>query len=83
MVGELRKCTSLALRFHRATLGVGRPAAQPAYTFRIRAAAKEGIRARLHQVFGYSHQTLFHDYPGFAEHGMSHLKTEPPRDQGN
>jgi hypothetical protein len=75
---EVRRCTCLAFRFHRARAREGRPADKPAYTFRISAAAKEGIRARLHQVFGYSHQTLFHDYPGFAEHGTPDLKTAPP-----
>ena len=57
--------------------GVGKKG-QPAYTFRITATAKRDIRERLGKVFAYSHQTMFPDYPGFAEYGMPLLRTSPP-----
>ena len=81
-IDSVRRCTSLPIRMHKADPeagGVG-VEGQPAYTFRIKAAAKPGIRERLDRVFGYTHQTMFPDYPGFAEHGMPHLLSEPPGD---
>lgn len=79
-IDEVRRCTSVALRIHKAEPeggGVGE-AGQPAYTFRIKSDAKADIRERLRRVFGYSHETLFPDYPGFAEYGTPLLKTSPP-----
>jgi hypothetical protein len=79
-VDEVRRCTSLPLRMHKADPAGGGVGAtgQPAYTFRINAAAKADIRDRLGKVFAYSHQTIYPDYPGFAEFGMSHLANQPP-----
>lgn len=79
-IGDVRRCTSLPLRFHKAEPeagGVGR-GGQPAFTFRITAAAKRDIRERLTTVFGYSHGTIYPDYPGFAEFGTPRLKDRPP-----
>jgi hypothetical protein len=70
------------LRFHKAEPqagGVG-SGGQPAFTFRITAAAKKEIRDRLTTVFGYSHATIYPDYPGFAEFGTPLLRDEPPRE---
>jgi hypothetical protein len=72
---EVRQCISIPLRFHKADPEAGGvPAAggQPAYTFRIRAAAKSEIRTRLAELFGYTHRTIYPDYPGYATHGMQH-----------
>jgi hypothetical protein len=78
---DVRRCISIPLRFHKAdpTAG-GVPAAtgQPAYTFRIRSAAKEEIRQRLAELFGYTHRTIYPDYPGFARNSMHHLRTRAP-----
>jgi hypothetical protein len=78
-IDQVRRCTSLALRFHRidAEGGPGRPGEQPAFTFRIPAAAKPEIRARLRDLFGYDHSTIYRDYPGFAQFGAPNLKSAP------
>jgi hypothetical protein len=78
---DVRRCISIPLRFHKADPEAGGvPAAggQPAYTFRIKASAKAEIRRRLGELFGYTHRTIYPDYPGFARHAMEHLHTEPP-----
>lgn len=80
-MADVRSCTSIPLRFHKADPEAGGvPAAggQPAYTFRIRASAKHKIRQRLAELFGYEHLTIYPDYPGFARHSMHHLRTQPP-----
>jgi hypothetical protein len=51
---------------------------QPAYTFRIKAEAKPDIRRRLTDLFGYTHETIYPDYPGFATFATGHLGTRPP-----
>jgi hypothetical protein len=79
-IGEVRRCTSLPLRFHKVDPqagGVGREG-QPAYTFRITAAAKLDIRERLRTLFGYQHATIYPDFPAFAEFGNPRLRTKPP-----
>lgn len=76
-VDDVRRCTSLPLRVHKAEPGGGgvRADGQPVYTFRIKSAAKKDIRNRLRQVFAYAHETIYPDYPGFADFGMPHLAT--------
>lgn len=79
-IGKVRRCVSLPLRFHKADPeggGVG-PEGQPAFTFRITATAKRDIRERLTTVFGYSHGTIYPDYPGFAEFGTPLLADTSP-----
>jgi len=78
-IDDVRRCTSLPLRFHEVE-----PAAleaeeegQPAFTFRIAASAKQEIRERLKTVFGYSYETIYPDYPGFAEFGTPELRSRP------
>ncbi|WP_022930013.1 FRG domain-containing protein [Patulibacter americanus] len=68
---DVRRGTSLPLRLHKADPkagGVGAGGA-PAYTFRIVSAAKPAIRKRLEGLFGYTHQTIYPDLPGFAQYG--------------
>jgi hypothetical protein len=78
---NVRRCTSLHLRMHKADpKGGGVPkTGAPAYTFRIAATAKAEIRERLEAMFGYSHKTIYPDFPGFATFGTD-LPTLPPRD---
>jgi hypothetical protein len=73
---NVRRSISLPLRLHKAEPEAGGVPAggQPAYTYRIKAPAKAEIRARLGQVFGYTHRTIYPDYPGFAEFGVPSLK---------
>jgi FRG domain len=80
-LNDVRQCISIPLRFHKADPGAGGvPAAggQPAYTFRIKASAKADIRRKLAELFGYTHRTIYPDYPGFARHAMQHLHTAAP-----
>jgi hypothetical protein len=75
-VDDVRRCTSLPLRLHKAQPGAGGVSVegQPVYTYRILASAKREIRNRLQNLFGYSHPTIYPDYPGFADFGMPRLK---------
>ncbi len=80
-IADVRRCISIPLRFHKADPDAGGvPAAsgQPAYTFRIKKEAKDEIRQRLAELFGYTHRTIYPDYPGFAAHSMHHLRTRLP-----
>ena len=75
-IKDVRRCTSLPLRLHKAEPEAGGVPAggQPAYTYRILAAAKQDIRDRLTKMFGYTHRTIYPDYPGFATFGMPSLR---------
>jgi hypothetical protein len=76
---EVRRCISIPLRFHKADPaagGVSQTGGEPAYTFRIKSEAKPEIRARLAELFGYRHRTIYPDYPGFATNAMHHLHTK-------
>ena len=77
-VGDVRRVTSLPMRFHLANPRAGgvRAEGAPTYTFRIAASAKRSIRRRLAAQFGYLHRTIYPDLPGFAEFGTS-LPTQP------
>lgn len=79
-IDEVRRCTSLPLRFHVADPLAGGVAGggQPAYTFRIEARAKAGIRERLKTLFNYEHATVYPDFPGFAAFAHPYLRTSPP-----
>jgi hypothetical protein len=77
---EVRRSVSVPLRFHVAEPRAGGvPAAggQPAYTFRIKADAKEEIRERLGTLFGYRHSAIYPDFPGFADFAGPHLRSSP------
>jgi hypothetical protein len=79
-IDEVRRCLSIALRFHQldpAAGGVGAEG-QPAYTLRITAGAKQQIRDRLARLFGYSHATIYPDFPGFAEFATPELPHTAP-----
>lgn len=76
-LGQVRRCISLPLRMHVVEAGGGW-AHQPAYTFRIKAAAKAEIRERLRALFGYQHSTIYPDLPGFAEFAEPSLRDSPP-----
>jgi hypothetical protein len=80
-IADVRRCISIPLRFHKADPeagGVPEASGQPAYTFRIKKEAKDPIRQRLAELFGYEHQTIYPDYPGFAAYSMHHLRTQSP-----
>lgn len=47
----------------------GRPPKASAFTLRVK--NKVAVRKELQQVFGYSHRSLFPDFPGFREYGRS------------
>lgn len=79
-IGEVRKNTSVALRFHKADAKAGGVSAtgQPAYTVRITSAAKSEIRNRLEGLYGYNTASLYDDYPGFAQFATPDLPLRPP-----
>jgi hypothetical protein len=75
-IDSVRRAISVPLRLHKAEPEAGgvSTTGQPAYTYRIKAQAKRDIRERLQRLFGYSHATIYRDYPGFADFGMPELK---------
>jgi hypothetical protein len=75
-IDSVRRAISVPLRLHKAEPEAGgvSTTGQPAYTYRIKAEAKRDIRERLQRLFGYSHATIYRDYPGFADFGMPELK---------
>lgn len=77
-IEDVRSSVSVPIRFHKINKGgPGISSANPAYTFRIKAAAKREIRNRLQQLYGYTHSTIYPDHPGFSTNGYPSLKTQP------
>lgn len=79
-IDEVRAATSVPLRMHKPMIrgGAGAPPQNPAYTLRIKAAAKSEIREKLERLFGYTHATIYPDFPGLADFGFPDLRTAPP-----
>ena len=78
-VDDLRRCTSLALQFHKAGTALGRPANNATYTYRIAASLKEEIRRRLLDLLGLSAGRIYPDLPGFGKFGTPWLVDGPVR----
>lgn len=76
-IDEVRTSTSVAMRPHVFDPKQGGVVDGALYTFRIKHAAKKDIRARLKQMFGYDHPTIYPDYSGFQSFGTPNLKSRP------
>ena len=76
-IDEVRTSTSVAMRPHVFDPKQGGVVDGALYTFRIKHAAKKDIRARLKQMFGYDHSTIYPDYSGFSLFGTPNLKSRP------
>ncbi len=76
-IDEVRRSTSLALRAHKLDPQGGGVVANAVYTIRIKAGAKQDIRNRLENLFGYRHSTIYPDFTGFAAFGTPELKSKP------
>ncbi len=77
-IGEVRRAIAIPLKFHQLiNNNSGRPPENPAYTIRIKKEAKADIRNRLEKLYGYRHETIYPDYPGFALYGYRKLKSKP------
>lgn len=76
-IKEVRESTSLSLRPNMLKAKRGPISQDAIYTIRITAQAKQEIRERLENLFGYEHRTIYPDYPGFAEFGTPALKRHP------
>lgn len=74
-IEEGRSACCLALRPHVFDATRGGVKEGALYTFRIAAAAKNDIRARLEKMFGYRHATVYPDYTGFSSFGTPWLKS--------
>ncbi len=74
---EVRRATSVAVRPHLLNPTAGAPPENPMFTLRIKASAKEQIRRRLADLYGYEHRTIYPDFPGFASFGTPNLKQWP------
>jgi hypothetical protein len=79
-IADVRKNTSVALRFHKADAKAGGVSAtgQPAFTVRITSDAKSSIRERLEGLYGYNTASLYGDFPGFAQFATLDLPLKPP-----
>jgi len=77
-IDDVRRSISVALRMHKLNAGRGAPPEGAAYTWRVDAAAKAGIRSTLDEVFGYRPASIYPDYPGFRDHGSNSLPARPP-----
>ena len=77
-VNDVRRSTSVALRFHHLIRDRGFRSADAAYTLRVSGKSKGCLRDELLAVFGYSHGRMFPDFPGFRDYGTPDLPTRPP-----
>ncbi len=75
---EVRACMSVPFQLISykqavaAFVGQGLPGQPPkARAFTLRIGQKQTLRDELQRGFGYSHRSLFPDFPGFAEYGTS------------
>jgi hypothetical protein len=77
-VAEVRACMSLPfslIQYEHATTAPqgrrlsGRPPVARAFTLRV--GHKAQLRLDLERTFGYTHATVYPDFPGFAEHAAS------------
>ncbi|WP_419930864.1 FRG domain-containing protein [Candidatus Poriferisodalis sp.] len=73
-IETVKRFTSVPLRLHKLEMNAGRPPHNPTMTVRVDADAKVRIREELGQWFDIEARTVFPDYPGFAERGVSGLK---------
>jgi hypothetical protein len=78
-VEELRRCTSVPLKFHKTGPGRGARPDRPTYTYRIAASFKHEIRSRLIDLLGLSAGRIYPDLPGFGKFGTPWLDNEEPR----
>ena len=76
-IDDVRRATSLALRAHKLDPQAGGVTTDAVYTIRIKASAKQDIRNRLENLFGYRHSTIYPDFTGFASFGTPELKSRP------
>jgi hypothetical protein len=80
-VNEIRSCVSVPIRlnnpvyFNQQIARGNQPAYPLAFTLRIPANAKPGLRRDLERGFGYTHAMMYPDYPGFAQFGRSIPRT--------
>lgn len=78
LLPELRRCTSLPLKFHKTGPGRGARPDRPTYTYRIAAAAKKDIRRRLQGLLGLSAGRIYPDMAGFGKFGTPWLVEHHP-----
>jgi len=76
-INEVRRSTAVSLQRHKLPGMQGTVQTNAAYSVRIAAEAKEEIRIRLEKLFGYTHATIYPDFPGFASFGTPTMKTGP------
>jgi hypothetical protein len=63
---DLRRCTSIPLKFHKTGGGPGAKPLRPTYTYRIAASLKHEIRCRLIDLVGLTTGRIYPDLPGFG-----------------
>jgi hypothetical protein len=73
-IDTVRRMTSLAVRAHDLD-NQGRKPLAPLFTLKIAAAAKQEIRGKLRDLFGYEHSSIYPDYSGFSSFGTPRLRS--------
>jgi hypothetical protein len=76
LIEDVRRAVSVPLRVHKIN-GAGPSPQNPVYTVRVKHSAKQEIRKRLQDLYGYRHSTIYPDYSGFALFGRPELKQRP------
>jgi hypothetical protein len=76
---ELRRSTSLPLKFHKTGPGRGARPDRPTYTYRIAASVKKDIRRRLRGLLGLSAGRIYPDLAGFGKFGTPWLVEREPK----
>lgn len=80
---ELRTCTSIPLRFHKAlpktgySFGSSKSPGSPAFTIRIAQDLKPELRTRLRKLHGFTTTTIYPDVPGFGRFGTPWMVERP------
>lgn len=73
-ISETRSLTSLAIQPRSfPTTSIRKNSKDSVYSIRISAKAKPEIRKALKQVFGYTHSTIYPDFPGFSQFGEGNV----------
>lgn len=79
-IDEVRCATSVAVRPYVISPSRGRPPkdGSAVYSFRIAATAKADIREKLSRRFSITHATIYPDFPGYANSGVTWLPSKKP-----
>lgn len=79
LIDDVRQFTSIAIRLNLLDAERGKKPSNAVYAIKINRNAKPEIRENLQAIHGYDYDTIYPDYPGFADFGHPDLRQTPPR----